>query len=143
MQRVVLDTNVFISGILTRRGVASRVLEHWRSRRFLLLVSPGIITEIKRTLNYPRLKKRYAITDGDISQLIELLERDALLVPGKADVAGAVPGDPDDEKFLACAMKGQADFVVSGDHHLLKLGQYHDIPIISVRQFLELLEDQE
>lgn len=68
-----------------------------------------------------------------------LLEHDALLLPGKAKPAGSLPADPKDEMFLACALEGQADLILSGDHHLLELGSWQNIPIITTRQFVERL----
>jgi predicted nucleic acid-binding protein len=72
---------------------------------------------------------------------MELLQRDALLVPGAADVAGAIPADPSDEKILACTLDGRADLIVSGNLHLLDLGQYGGISIVNVRQLLKRLAD--
>lgn len=139
MLKVVLDTNVFVSSLLVRAGLPAQVLDAWRERRYLLIVSPAIIAEIRATLAYPRIRSKYAITDEDIEQLVTLLERDALLVPGNADVASAIPEEPADEMVLACALDGQADMIVSGDHHLLDLEAYQSIPILAVRPFLEQL----
>jgi len=138
--KVVLDTNVFVSSLLVKAGLPAQVLDTWRERRYLLIVSPAIIAEIRTTLSYPRIRRKYAITDEDVEQLVTLLEQDALLVSGDADVAGAIPEDPADEMVLACALEGQADVIVSGDRHLLDLGLYQSIPILTVRQFLERLE---
>ena len=137
MLRIVLDTNVFVSGLLTKQGVSAQILNAWRDRQFLLLTSVAIITELQNTLRYPHIRERYRITDAEVNHLTSLLEYDALLVPGHINVAGAVPEDPDDEKFLACAIDGQANYNVSGNHHLLELGEYQGIPILSVRQFIE------
>jgi uncharacterized protein len=68
------------------------------------------------------------------------LEHDALLVSGDADVAGSVPADPKDEMFLACALSGGADVIVTGDHHLFDLVVFKDIPIVNARQFLDQLK---
>lgn len=142
MLKIVLDTNVFVSSLLVRAGLPSQVLDLWRQRRYLLIVSAAIIAEIRATLEYPRIRRKYAITGEDAEQLIALLKRDALLVPGDADVAGAIPQDPSDEMVLACALEGQADVIVSGDRHLLDLNSYGTIPILTVRQFLERLETE-
>ena len=136
MLRVVLDTNVLVSGVLSRKGAPAQILDAWRERRFLLLSSPALVAEVRLVLNYPHIRKKYPLADEDIDQIITLLEHDALLLPGDADVAGGVPGDPKDEMVLACALDGQADRIVSGDHHLLDLGVYREIPILSARQFL-------
>jgi putative PIN family toxin of toxin-antitoxin system len=139
MLKVVLDTNIFVSSLLVKAGLPAQVLDTWRERQYLLVVSPAIVAEIRATLNYPRIRRKYAITDEDVEQLVTLLERDALVVPGDADVAGAIPDDPADEIVLACAVDAQADVIVSGDRHLLELGSHRSIPILTARQFLERL----
>ena len=140
MLRVVLDTNVFVSSVLVRAGLPAQVLDSWRERRYLLIVSPDIVAEIRATLSYPRIRRKYAITDEDVEQLITLLERDALIVPGDADVTGTIPEDPADEMVPACAVDAEADVLVSGDQHLLSLGSFRSIPILTVRQLVERLE---
>ena len=140
MLKVVLDINIFVSSLLVKAGLPAQVLDAWRERRYLLIVSPAIIAEIRATLSYPRIRRKYAIADEDIEQLVTLLQQDALLVPGDADVSGAIPDDPADEMVLACAVEAQADVVVSGDRHLLHLDAYRSIPVLTARQFLERLE---
>jgi putative PIN family toxin of toxin-antitoxin system len=142
MLRVVIDTNVIVSGILSRKGVPAEVLNAWRERRFLLLSSSDIVAEVRAVMKYPRIYKKYHLSDDDIEQTITLLEHDALLVAGDTNVTGSVLDDPKDEIFLACALDGQADVVVSGDHHLLDLGNFWDIPIITARQFLDQLKQE-
>jgi uncharacterized protein len=142
MLRVVIDTNVIVSGILSRTGAPAETLNAWRERRFLLLSSPAIIEEVNAVLHYPHLKNKYQLSDEEINLTITLLEHDALLVLGDADVTGSVPADPKDEMFLACALGGLADVIVSGDHHLLDLGVFRDIPIINARQFLDQLKSK-
>jgi predicted nucleic acid-binding protein len=88
------------------------------------------------------IRKKYLLTDDDISMLVDLLEHDALVVEGKAVVEGTIPADPQDELFLACALEGGADCIVSGDHHLLDLVVFREIPIYTPRPFLERLNLQ-
>jgi putative PIN family toxin of toxin-antitoxin system len=140
MWRVVLDTNLFVSSLLVREGRPAQVLAAWRQQRYVLVTSAAIIDEIRSTLAYPRIRLKYRLTDEDVAQLVVLLEEEALVVPGTADVAGAVPDDPQDEMVLACALDGRADRIVSGDRHLLDLGVYRGIPIVTAREFLEQLE---
>lgn len=139
MLRVVLDTNQFVSSVLVRQGLPAQVLDAWRRREFLLITSPSIIAEIRSTLNYPRIRRKYPLTDNDVERLITLLEKDALAAPGEIDVVGAIPADPTDEIVLACALEGQADLIVSGDHHLLDLDEYQGILIVTAREFLDRL----
>ena len=137
MLRVVLDTNILVSGILSRKGAPAQALDAWRERRYLLVTSPSLIAEIRLVLHYPRIRDRYALTDEDIDQIIALLEHEALLVSGETKLNGAIPSDPQDEIVLACAIEGQVDMIVSGDHHLLGLGTYDTIQILTAGQFIE------
>jgi len=142
MLRVVLDTNQFVSSVLVRHGLPAQVIDTWRRREYLLVTSPAIMTEIRATLDYPRIRRKYPLTDELVERLITLLEQDALVVSGKVDTEGAVPDDPDDDMVLACAVDGMADLIVSGDRHLLDLGEYRGIPIITAREFLDRLRNE-
>ena len=137
--RVVLDTNVYVSGTIMSCGPSFEILQAWRHRRFDLLVSEAIVAEIERVLLYPRLRERYALTDRDIARLIHSLHSDAISVSGRYQVQRS--SDPDDDVFLACALEGRADFVVSGDPHLLNLKEYYGIRIVTPRQMADLLAE--
>ena len=139
MLRVVVDTNLFVSSLLNRQGAPARVIDAWRNRNYLLVVSKAIITEIGRVISSPGIQSKYSILDQDIEALLVLLNQEALVVAGQADVAGAVPDDPQDEIFLACALDGKADLIISGDKHLLNLQEYQNIPILTAGQFLDKL----
>ncbi len=143
MLKVVLDTNVFVSSLLVRAGGPARLLDAWRERKYLLVTSPSILAEVRSTLNYPRIRRKYVIHDEDLDQLIDLLEHEALVVPGQANVSGAVPDDPSDEAILACAVDAEADLIVSGDRHLLGLGEYQGIAILTVGEFMRRVEEEE
>lgn len=140
MLKVVLDTNIFVSSLLSKTGAPAQVLNAWRDRQYVLCISPAIITEIHHTLAYPRIREKYRLTDADIEDLLTLLHHDAVLVPGVANVPGTIPNHPDDEKFLACAIDAGADLIVSGDKHLLALGTYRNIPIVTARDFLQQVD---
>ena len=136
--RAVLDTNVYVSGTILSRGAPYQVLEAWRQQRFSLVTSEAILAEIERVLRYPRIRRRYSVTAQAAARLIESLRADALVVPGDVEVSRAFD-DPDDDKFLACALEGQAGCIVTGDPHRLSLGAYHGIAIMTPREFLERL----
>jgi len=141
--RIVVDTNLFVSSLLSRHGAPAQVIAAWRNRQYLLVVSELIITEIRRVISSPIIREKYAILDQDIEDLLILINQEALIVPGLADAMGAIPDDPQDEIFLACAVDGQADMIVSGDRHLLNLREYRAIPILTARQFLDQLAKEE
>jgi putative PIN family toxin of toxin-antitoxin system len=142
MLRIVLDTNVFVSSLLSTQGLPAQVLHAWREGRYMLVASPPIIAEIVEVLESPRISKKYFIRQEDIQQLVDLLKTDTILVPGRAAVKGSVPQDPRDEMFLACAIDANADCIVSGDRHLLDLKTYRGIPILTVKEFVEKLDTQ-
>jgi putative PIN family toxin of toxin-antitoxin system len=139
MLRVVLDTNLFVSSLLVKSGLPAQAMDAWRERKYLLITSPTLIAEIVDTFSYERIRRKYLVADEDVAQLISLLEKDALVVPGRTEISGVIPNDPDDEQVLVCAVEGQADLIVSGDRHLLELEEYRGIPIVTARQFLQEL----
>lgn len=136
--RVVLDTNVYVSGTILARGTPFQVLEAWRQQVYILATSEAILAEIERVLRYPRIRDRYAITEADITRLLASLRTDALLVPGELDIP-PVCSDPDDDKFLACALEAGADCLVTGDPDLLTLEQYAGAAILTPHDFMARL----
>jgi putative PIN family toxin of toxin-antitoxin system len=100
----------------------------------LLVTSPAILDELDEKL---RLKFKVSPEDADLIRA--RLQCNALVVnPGVLlDVVG---DDPDDNRVLECALTGEADYVVSGDRHLLKLGSVEGIPILTTRQFIDIVE---
>lgn len=143
MIRAVFDTTIFVSSLLKKNGLPAQALAAWRAHRVVLLTSPAILSEIAATLQYTRIRRKYRVTDVEVGELIDLLLSDAVVVAGTLNVAGSVPGDPDDEIVLACAVEGQADLIVTGDQHLLALAAFRSIPIVTVRSLLERLADSE
>jgi putative PIN family toxin of toxin-antitoxin system len=135
MLKAVIDTNQFISALISKQGPSAQLLDRWRQQKFILLTSPEIITEIKRALEYPHIVKKYKLGQSDIQSLLMLLEHEAVVIP-KPPAVHIVKDDPDDDKFLACAIAAKAEYIVSGDQHLLSLGNYMSISIVTVRDFL-------
>lgn len=140
MLRVVVDTNILVSALLSRSGAPRQVVNAWRERLFLLLTCESAMDEANRVLAELSATGKYAFTPEHSAQLLALLRNDALVLPAQAKVFGSIPADPDDEKFLAIALEGGADVIVSGDKHLLELGTFRGIPIKTAREFLEMLK---
>jgi len=143
MQKVVFDTNIFVSSLLSKTGRPAMVIDAWRGGQYLLVTSPSIISEIKRVLEAPRIRKKYGPDRERIENLILLLENNTIIVPGLSAAPGAIPEDPTDEMFLSAALDAKADLIVSGDRHLLDLGEYQGIPVLTVQQFSERLDKQD
>ena len=136
MTRVVIDTNVVVSGLLFS-GVPGEIVSLWRKKRIRPFASADIIDEYIRVLAYPKFK----LTEEDIDYLlhIEILPYFSTVVIDQ-NRQEIVRQDPTDDKFLMCAAAASARTVISGDRHLLSLGTYNKIKILSPDRFLKSLE---
>jgi len=136
--RAVLDTNVLVAFLLTRGHTVSTILDSWERGDFDLLTSPTLITEVRRTLEKPQLQQR--IRPEAAKALLEALAADAILTPGNLELPGVTP-DPDDDAVVACAVEGDADYIVSRDAHLLGLGEHEGVRVVEPAEFVQLLAD--
>jgi len=132
--KVVVDTNVFVSGVFFG-GTPGRVLEAWRHGRVEVVLSREIVEEYVRVGE--RLANRFP--GVDLNPALELLTVSATLVTSPP-LPERASRDPDDDKFLACALAAGADCVVSGDRDLLDLSAYEGIVVLSPRDFLDQLQ---
>ena len=121
--RIVLDANVLVSALISPKGSPARILRFWEEQRFEVVISKDIIEELGRVLRYPRLRKNYDLADEAIEAFLRKAEEQAIVVEPSDEVA-AIGADPADDRYLECALAGGAEFIVSGDHHLLDLGEY-------------------
>lgn len=139
MLKAVIDANLFVSGIISKKGKPARLLQLWYERVFLVVISEQMLQELEKVLRYPRIKNKYNLKDEEIDQAISTIQKFAIVLPDtlKLDV---VKDDPDDNKVLACALIVKADYIVSGDRHLLDIGVVEDIPIVTVKYFLDVIE---
>jgi len=136
--RVVLDANVLASSLINRGGVPGEILRRvFEDPEIVAVVSPEIVAEIRRILLYPRIAARARLTKPLIEDFIERFLGVAAMVPDRR--SEGISADPDDDKYLSVAREGVADFVVSGDHHLLDLRFYEGVRIVSPKRFLEVL----
>ena len=134
--RILLDTNILISGILSKTGPPSRLLEAYKSNSFVLVTSPSQLAEFKRVLNYSHIRQR--ITRSQASVLLETIDVNAVLV-WELPTVDYSP-DPDDNVIIATAIAGGADMIVSGDKRdMLALAEVEGIPIVSARDAVKLL----
>ncbi len=135
MLKAVIDTNLFVSALISKQGPSAQLLDRWRQQEFILVTSLEIIEEIQRVLEYPHIGKKYKLSKADVQSLLILIEHEAVVIP-KLPTIHIIKDDPDDDKFLACALAAKAEYIVSGDQHLLSLGSYKSIAIVTVKDFL-------
>jgi len=140
MLKAVIDTNILVSAVLSKNGTPAKILEVWRKRSFLLAINEAAMQEAQRVLNDLGSTGKYNLPSNEISELLQLLRKEAQFVPGQITVAGIIPQDTTDENFLSIALEANADVIISGDKHLLNLGKFKNIPILTPRQFLDFLK---
>ncbi len=136
MMRVVIDTNVFVSSVLG--GVAASVIDHWKAKRFQLVVTDEIVREYLEVLHRPK----FALSADILDSIGGYLLHNADFVQ-PTERLSVVEADPKDDKFLEAAIAGSVPLIVSGDNHLLNLKTYRHISIISTRAFLDRLESED
>jgi len=133
--RAILDTNTVISALLFS-GTASRLVPAWQSRRFEFLISKPILQEYLRVLAYPKFRLKgeeiRSLVEEEILPFVETFRR-----PRRLKISLR---DPDDLKFLECALAGHADHIVTGDKDLCSIESFRGIAIVTAGEFLALLE---
>lgn len=139
MIRAVLDTNQLVSMAIRPGGVADQIRSAWQERLFSLLTSPPLLAEFRRVLTYPKLRALIRLSQEEEESLLRLVVEEAEITACTLQVH-VVETDPADDAVLACAVEGHADYIVSGDAHLLSLHEHAGIPIITARKFLGVLE---
>jgi len=133
---IVLDTNVWISGIFFWRGIAAHVLRAWRDGRFDVLFTPQTLDEVYRLLRRKTLQFGAAPTLAE--EWIAYINVFAHIVQATGAAQG-VCRDPDDDKLLDAAVSGGATILVSSDHDLLSLGEYAGVAILPPAEFAKRL----
>jgi putative PIN family toxin of toxin-antitoxin system len=129
--KIVLDTNVFISGIFFG-GPPSQILQSWRKSQIKIVLTEQILEEYQRvgeelSAKYPSI---------NIEPIIELFTIFGEFVEAKG-IAETICEDPDDNKFIECAIASKSKLIVSGDKHLLKISGYKEVEVLKPRQFVD------
>ena len=141
---VLLDANVWISAFLNPFGHPAQLRTAWLKNRFVAVVAPALLEEIRTILSQPRLTRKYALFGAEIEQFLELLlVRSLVVFP-----TGAFKGcrDPRDNFLLETALLGRAEYLVSRDDDLKRdvelMGamEKEGIRILSVQKFIRHLK---
>ena len=139
MMKAVLDTNVIISGAVKENGIPGQILRAFTDEdKFLSVTSSAILEEVGLVIRYEKIRKIHGWSEEKIMAFLTKLYNSSLLTYGKISVK-VIKDDPNDDKFISCAIEGKADYIVSGDIHLKKLGEFLGVKIISPRSFKEKL----
>lgn len=129
--RITVDTNVLISA-LGWNGAEAAVIEKVLDSGLELCMSAQILSEFYRVVKYPKFGFTEEEIDGFIGRLLP-----SVIIVTPAQNVNVVVEDPDDNKIIECAVAGKSGYIISGDKHLLQLGEYEGIKIIRASEFLK------
>jgi putative PIN family toxin of toxin-antitoxin system len=129
--KVVLDTNVLISGIFFH-GPPYKILKAWQEKKLTIVITQEILLEYQRVSD--ELSEEF--TNIQINQILDLITTHAEVVDTK-DIEVAICKDPDDNKFVVCALASKTRFIVSGDRHLLEISGYKGINVLSPCNYVD------
>jgi putative PIN family toxin of toxin-antitoxin system len=135
VRNIVLDTNVLVSGIIAK-GYSAIILDAARRGEIQLVTSSHLIEEFSEVIARRHIARKYPKAAGEAESLLDFIRAFGKLTAGIPDEQGISP-DRDDDFVLACAVEENADCIVSGDPHLLRLKSYQGIPILTPKEFVE------
>ena len=137
--KCVIDTNVIISAIFNPKGIPGKIIEAWFKHEFLAVTSEFLLQELRRVLHYPHIQRIKLISENEINKFVH----DIINISQLIEVSSAidvVKKDATDNQVLATALDGQVNYIVSGDVHLLDLGDFRGIKIVKPIEFLNVLD---
>jgi putative PIN family toxin of toxin-antitoxin system len=138
--RAVLDANVLVSALIRPQGPPGQSLDRLlRNSAFELVASHATLDELRSSLGYPKVREYLALSDRDLDVWVESLAAIAVLVEGRLS-RRFVEADPADDVYIAAAVEGLAEYIVTGDRHLLDLGDHEGIRLVTPREFLAYLK---
>lgn len=140
MIRAVLDANVVVSALIRPQGPPGRIIAHVALGKFELVLLPATSSEIRRTVDYPKVRRRIPLTDEELELWLLALEVLAVRVEPRRHVR-VVHEDPEDDIYIEAALEGLASCIVTGDDHLLRVGAFEGIQIVRPAQFLAMIRE--
>jgi uncharacterized protein len=137
--RVVLDTNVLLSGLISAQGAPETIYQAWRTARFELVTSTTQLDELRRVSRYPKLKA--ILPAHRVGAMVNNMQRAVVLEKLPNLPQGVEVNDPNDAFLFAMALAGEADYLVTGDHRagLLQLGHAGRARIVTPAVFCALV----
>ena len=131
--RVVLDTNVYVSGLLWT-GLPHDLLSAAETDQLVLVTTSAILEEVREVLARPKFAARMSTLSTSVDELMESL-LSLVQIIHEPKVTRVVLRDSDDDKFVACALAARVRWIISGDEHLLSIGRYKNIRMVTPQQF--------
>ena len=131
--RVVMDTNVYVSGLLWT-GLPHDLLSVAETGQLVLVTTSAILEEVREVLARPKFAARMRTLSTSVDELMESL-LSLVQVIQEPKVIQVVLRDPDDDKFVACALAARVRWIISGDDHLVSVGRYKNMRMVTPQQF--------
>jgi putative PIN family toxin of toxin-antitoxin system len=136
--RAVADTNVIVSAVLSKGSPPDLILQHWRRGTFQLVTSAPLLRELDDVLGRPEIARRHKWSPNERAAFVVSLSESAIVVAPEKQL-DVIAEDPDDNRVLEAAVEAHADYIVSGDRHLLELESYEGIQIVTPARFNAIL----
>lgn len=132
--KVVLDTNVFISGIFWEGNFCAKIIDLWREEKVTLVSSIELIEELVKTLKGFKIQMDESI----IKSWRESIIKNSIMIEPTEKIS-VIKEDSGDNKFLETAVAGKVEYIISQDKHLLNLKEFREIKIVKPEEFLRVL----
>jgi putative PIN family toxin of toxin-antitoxin system len=136
--KVVLDTNIIVSAAISEEGNPAKVFELLLLEEITNYTTDQIIEEIKKVMARPKITQKLSMVE--VSFIVNNFERFSKKVTTTKTI-NEIKDDPDDNKFLECAVAASAEYIITGDEHLLKIRKFREIKILSPAEFIEMLKN--
>lgn len=135
--RVVLDTNVLISSTFWS-GASSQIIDKIENKEIELVLSKEIIEEFSAVLQYEEIQMKVRDKDLEMKRTIDKIISMSIIVEPIFSL-DIIKEDSDDNKIIMCAVEGKADYIISQDNHLLRLGSFAGISILTPEEFIKII----
>lgn len=136
--RAVLDTNVLVSSLLRVDTPPAAIRDAWVGGKFELVISQLLFEELEGVLERPKIRRNVRWSPGESHELLTAIRQNSQFV-NPALPLNVITADPSDNRVLEAAVEGNARYIVSGDQHLLALGSFEGIEIVSPARFAAIL----
>ena len=142
MIKAVLDSGIPVSAFLAKKGISAELLHLARKEFFQIYLCEEIFEEIRRVLlTYPHIRDQYSYSNRQVAMFCQGL-RDATNLVTKIPTIKVVVNDPKDDMVVACAIKAKAQYIITRDDDMLRIGKYKGIKIVEPEEFMKILRKE-
>ena len=136
--KIVIDTNVFVSSFFNPEGIPRKIIDLWKSGKVILCFTEKILEE------YVEVLMRLGLaSEPELKELLQLFARKTnIMFVGSTPELTPIKDDPDDNKFVECAVGAGAEFIIFGDKHLLNLKTFREVQILTPTEFLNMTKSE-